>query len=73
MWMPIIVAIGIQPSKDVHVLMPEPENISLYVVRGLYDIIGGGSLRQGDYPGLSRRLQCNHKGLYKKEARRSSQ
>lgn len=40
---PIIVAIGIQPSKDVHVLMPEPEYISPYMVRELCRYNWGGS------------------------------
>lgn len=40
---PITVVNWIQPSKDVHVLMPEPENISPYMVRGLCRYNWGGS------------------------------
>lgn len=44
-------------------------NVTSYGKTNFVDGIKLGSLKWGDYPGLSNWAQCNHKGPYKEETR----
>lgn len=55
----------------VHVLILEPVYLLLYVEKNFANVIKLRMLRWKDYPQFSMWVQCNHKALYKKEARKS--
>lgn len=58
-----------RPPKSVQVLIPGTwEYVALHDKIGSADVIVLSILRCGDYLGLSRWEQCNHKGPYKREA-----
>lgn len=48
--------------REVHILMPGTVDVTSQGERDLADVIQLRTSRWGDYPGLSRWVQCNHKG-----------
>lgn len=55
--------------KDVHIPIPETcEHVVLHAKTDFNDITTLRIMRWGDFPGLPRRAQYNHKGPYKREA-----
>ena len=49
------------PKTYVHILAPEPVNVTLFGERVFADILKLRILRGGDYPRLSMWVRCNHK------------
>lgn len=53
-------------------LHPNPHNLwlILYMAKDMADMIKLRTLRWGDYPGLPRRVQCNHKGYKRNQSKK---
>ena len=67
-----LVAGGIMVPQRCPRLIIEPMNVlTLHGKRDFADVIKSRILKWGDYPGLSRWAQCNHRGPCKREARGS--
>ena len=58
--------------KDIHILIPRTcEYVSLHGKRNFAGVTKLRILIWGDYAGLSGWTQCNHQGLYNREAKAS--